>query len=498
MEQGYTVDANLFNKPKENTGLILRYETLCKIHYDYADPFKLALHGNEWLQIEKIVRIIPGKRLVAYGFWRNKAVVAKLFLHPKKAAFYAKREALGMQALIKAKIPTAQLYYEGYNDEGNISVLLFERLFDAITVEAHWQEKKHIKNCLPMIRNLCIELATQHVLGIVHLDLHLKNFLCKGKKIYTIDGADIDTHPYLLPKKESLKNLALLIAQFGMLTNKEVNTLFHFYQKARGLPINTKDLTDFKKFLVKASKKRWRSFKKKLFRSSSQFLLEKNSRYFLLYDRTRVKAELLKALANPAALFTQPQVTFLKKGNSATIIKVLLDGQWVVIKRYNLKNKWHFLKRCLRTSRAFNSFRLAQKLRLFNIETAPPIAVREEKWHRLRTVSYYFSAYVSDMHAGMYFNLHHADTEKTTRMTKAIAKLFTRVKTLKLTHGDLKITNILVNPQDNPVLIDLDGAKEHWLLGQLKRTWKKEYRRFLKNFHEMPSILERFKQLFDI
>jgi serine/threonine protein kinase len=66
-----------------------------------------------------------------------------------------------------------------------------------------------------------------------------------------------------------------------------------------------------------------------------------------------------------------------------------------------------------------------------------------------------------------------------------------------MTHGDLKITNILIDEHEHPVLIDFDGAKEHASKARLKKSWHEEIKRFLANFASNPAISNQFKVEFE-
>jgi tRNA A-37 threonylcarbamoyl transferase component Bud32 len=174
-------------------------------------------------------------------------------------------------------------------------------------------------------------------------------------------------------------------------------------------------------------------------------------------------------------------------------VKITLDGNDYVVKRYNMKNFWHRLRRCLRQTRAASSWRLAQKLSLFDIPTARPVAFIEKRFFCFRTTSYYVTEYVSGEHAGEYFSRHYNQNEKTTNMIKRISMLLKSVAKIEITHGDLKITNILIDSADQPVLIDLDGASEHFSLIGLRKAWQKELERFLFNFNANPMLRKKFE-----
>ena len=76
---------------------------------------------------------------------------------------------------------------------------------------------------------------------------------------------------------------------------------------------------------------------------------------------------------------------------------------------------------------------------------------------------YFVMEYVSGKQADNFF----AENIKTvTALLKNLAKL-------GITHGDLKITNILSDSHNQPLLIDLDGAIEHDSLSGLRKAWRK-------------------------
>jgi serine/threonine-protein kinase RIO1 len=65
---------------------------------------------------------------------------------------------------------------------------------------------------------------------------------------------------------------------------------------------------------------------------------------------------------------------------------------------------------------------------------------------------------------------------------------------LKITHGDLKMTNILIANQQ-PVLIDLDGMCEHQTFSGFKRVFNQEIKRFMENWRHLPAVQRLFEEL---
>ena len=141
-------------------------------------PFQLTLAEQDYpVYCDEVVRIIPGKRLVAFGTWDDKPIVAKLFFEPANAKRHAIRELLGIEALVTAHIPTPKLLYRGTVQKKRVQVLIFEKILNARTLDEIWQEKTSPQELALLMYAVTIELATQHVLGIVQRDLHLKNLL---------------------------------------------------------------------------------------------------------------------------------------------------------------------------------------------------------------------------------------------------------------------------------------------------------------------------------
>ena len=338
-----------------------------------------------------------------------------------------------------------------------------------------------------------IEIATQHVLGVVQHDLHLNNFLMTKKKIYTLDGAQVELFPPLLSKKKSMGHLALFLSQLGVGVEECQENLFHHYANARGWLLKKQDYFDIFYLIKKWDGLRWRRYEKKIFRDCTHFSRSKNWYANGMLSRRHALPELTAFAADPESIFNDTKAEVLKAGRSTTVRKIVLDKKTYVIKRYNLKNMWHRLRRCLRPTRAATCWRLAHKLNLFGVPTAAPVAFIEKNILGFRGKSYSVTEYISSEHVGDYLRRHQADAEKSDAMIQRVAALLKNLAKLEITHGDLKMTNILIDAHDYPVLIDLDGASEHATLSSLKNAWRKDIQRFLRNFDTLPEVRRKFE-----
>src|SRR3990167_2706845 len=462
--------------------------------FNFNQPFSLRLLEGEILQARTVVRLLPKLRMVVFGQWQGKPVVAKLFFDAHHAKRHCEADAKGMKNLHERKIPAPKLYYQGASEDRRVHVLIFEKIEHAESAQTVWENRRNFESILPQASAMLVEIAMQHVVGVLQQDLHFNNFLIKDKIVYTLDGGQVALFPYLLPKKESMDNLALFLAQFGVGNETYQRQLFLDYAKLRGWIVKKEDVSELFLLIKRINEKRWKKFSKKILRNSSGFLRIKTWRALTILDRRYQSEEMLQLLADPEAAFQSPDRHMLKDGRSSTVIKVTVSGRALVIKRYNLKNKRHWLRRCLRPTRAANVWRLAHKLALFCIQTAEPVAFIEKSYFGLRSVSYYVTEYVSGMQVNDYIAAHQSEEAKLTDMVYHVTALLKSLAKIEMTHCDLKASNILLNHQALPVLIDLDGAMEHYSLFGLHQAWQKEIARFLKNFKADSFIMKKFQE----
>ncbi len=462
-------------------------------------PFILKLRNEgKPLYCEKVIRVIPGKRIVVFGEWDHKPVVAKLFFNRSKAKKHLQRDLKGIEILTTANVPTPKLYFDGTDVKKHIHVLIFEKITDSCNLDLLWQEKTDVEEHTPLMRAVTIELATQHVMGIVQRDLHLKNFLVTSKTIYTLDGGSIE---YFeggpLPKKESLEHLGLFFAQLGAGTQELQKQLFDLYASSRGWIVRPADTLLLQQSIQNSLMQRWERYQKKIMRNCTAFAHMRRLATTIMVDREYQSENFLHFLKHPDIYFAKSDTQLLKAGGSSTVVKIRIDQRFFVVKRYNIKDMFHWLRRCIRPSRAVKSWQLAHHLRLEGISTAKPIAYIEKNFLGLRGKSYFIMEFVPGIHAGDYFSQYQPNKIAYEHTAQRIVSLFKNLAELRLTHGDLKMTNILLD-HDKPVLIDLDGMYQHNGNRSFKRAFHKEMQRFMRNWEGFPSIKEMFQRLLGV
>lgn len=471
---------------------LLDWDGLHESKYAFDTTFQLQLADGNIVHADRVIRVIPKRRLVAFGRWQEKEVFIKFFIDSKRAKSHMEKDVEGVNILLENKIPTPALLYQGTTKDERICVLVYERIFDSKNLEEKWLEKQSLDDIMPLLKAVTVELATQHVLGIMQNDLYFKNFLITEKTIYTVDGAEIEHCSQMLPKRSSMHNLARFLSQLGVGTEEYKEELFRHYAKARGWLLKDEDVFDLMMMIKHRDEYRRSRYEKKIFRECTDFSRITKWHTFAMFERGIAAPDFMRFLYNPELAFNHPSTQIIKNGGSSTVVRVAFDGKDLVVKRYNIKSTLHFLRRCLRMTRAATSWRISQKLNLFGIATAKPMAFIDKRFFCFRGKSYLVMEYIPGQDIAEYFQGVAGDESKTNSMVKRIVCILKGLAMLDVTHGDLKSSNILIDQKDQPILIDFDGAVEHSNQSSLRTAWKKEIKRFFKNFDNQTSVKEKF------
>lgn len=471
---------------------LLTWEGLHESKYAFDTKFKVQMADGQEIFANQVIRVIPKRRIVAFGTWNDQPVFVKFFIDSKRAKLHMQNDVQGVKILMENKVPTPALLYQGVTKDERIHVVVYERIFDVSNLEEVWKNRKSNEEAYPILQAVVTELATQHVLGVMQNDLYFKNFLIAGSKVYTVDGAEIEICPQSLPRKTSMYNLARLLSQFGVGFDDYKQNLFKHYATARGWILKEEDYVNIALMIKHRDEYRRSRYESKIFRECTDFSRIKKWHSFAMLERGYAAPEFMRFIYNPELAFNHPTTQILKDGGSSTVVRVKLDDRDLVVKRYNLKNIRHKLRRSLRATRAAHSWRVSKKMSLFGIATAKPIAFVDKRFFALRGKSYLIMDYIPGENMGEYFVRENLSVDAKTNMVDRIAALLKNLAKLDVTHGDLKSTNILIDKNEQPVLIDFDGTQEHVNQSSLRTAWQKEIKRFLRNFENLPEIHQQF------
>lgn len=195
---------------------------------------------------------------------------------------------------------------------------------------------------------------------------------------------------------------------------------------------------------------------------------------------------LRQLLKDPDASFPGPDRA-LKNGNTCTVWATEVDNRQVVVKRYNVKNFWHGLKLSTRAGRAFRSWDNALCLLDHGVVTPRPVAVVKMRKGLLKPVSYLLMEKVEGVGAQLWFRDPAVGPGAREQMALRVVTLLRRLETLRVSHGDLKATNVLI-VGETPVLIDLDAMNWHQVQARFERARRADMQRFLHNWDDVPEL----------
>jgi tRNA A-37 threonylcarbamoyl transferase component Bud32 len=209
-------------------------------------------------------------------------------------------------------------------------------------------------------------------------------------------------------------------------------------------------------------------------------------------SRIWMSSEYLGLLPKNAKLLNQLLLNIdaaFKHDRTTTVSRVELVGEPMVLKRYNPRNQWHKIKRALRRSRARRCWQMSYAFSEAGLNVATPILMLEDRFGPFRLNAYFLNEFLDGQE--LMTLLPSMNQAQQLKVAEAIDDAFEKLKAARLTHGDLKASNLMWC-NDRLYFIDLDAAQQHrnpvtWLKGH-----NKDRKRFLKNWQGDSQLLAIF------
>ena len=410
-----------------------------------------------------VLRAQPGRRLVLRATVDGRELVLKAFFGPRAARDWT-REQRGVETLRGSGVATPRLL--GIGRGGAARILAFEALDDA--------REPSVRD----VGKLLATLAQMHRGGIRQRDLHPGNFIVSGRRLFAIDGGSV-CKSRKLSSARRLADLARLLAHFPSGALGPLGRLTTAYGDAAGVALPKRALDDFDDRVARARRHRLRKFIAKTGRECTAFAVREEADRRVVVERGDEEAQLVQVIADPERAVSTGEP--LKRGNTAVAIRC---GDFVV-KRYNVKNRWHRRRQRLRGSRAFRAWRTGHGLRFAGLATPRPRALIE--MHRPE---------VGD--AVAYLVVDHAEGERLDLFVEragvdpvvnsALAGMFRAWRELHFAHGDTKASNFVIKDGDIHIL-DLDAAVFHRGTWRFARHHRRDCGRFLANWPNAPASI---------
>ncbi|MGV8861537.1 MAG: lipopolysaccharide kinase InaA family protein [Pseudomonas sp.] len=448
-----------------------------------ALPMNLALAdaaGPAELQLLTLLRVLPGQRYVGAGIWRGRPVLAKLLVG-SKAARHFQRELAGVRLLAEQGMTTPLLLADGLQD-GEGGWLLFEFLEHAQSLGKAWSDVEHLPVLAPeqqaVLGDALSAIAQLHSKGLWQEDLHLDNLLRHNGRLYLIDGAGIRAEQAGKPLSRArvLENLGVFFAQLPKTLEPFTEELLVHYLLSNGehgLPMEA-----LQKQIDKVRVWRLKDFLSKVGRDCSLFSV-KDSAFGLRAIRREEEAAMTPVLAQADQLLDHGHL--YKTGGAASVGRVDVAGRPLVIKRYNIKNFAHWLKRFWRPSRAWHSWREGNRLAFLGIATPKPLALLEQRFFWLRRKAYLVTEFLPGPDIIERFAPYVASGNAPDVELQALDQLFGQLLRERISHGDLKGHNVFWH-QDRWALIDLDAMCQHASASSFATAFTRDRARFMRNW----------------
>lgn len=451
---------------------------LMQADYQLPETFSLQL-PNVTFQVERVLRHLPGKRLTCVAVVDEHRVVLKLFYARfKRHALHAKQDRQGTAKLQLANLPTPACLQQSISFKQSYSYLLYDYVSNAESLQTQWLQSP--ENRESDLSRLLALLIMMHDAGLYQHDFHFENFIIQDENWFIVDGADIEGQvgkPLSLTKR--FANMAMMLAHIKRSEQSLLAQAMQRYLDAIGHEHQTA--------LVQAAEKvRHRHeavFKQKHMRQCTAIAGQQTFSLRTLALRRPMGALAEKALSN----LSEHNVTYLKQGNSSTVMRVPQNDITFVIKRYNIKNVLHAMRRALQPTRAANAWCYGHLLALMGVASPLPLAMQERRFGVLRRQSYVVYPYQKGETLMALCELHTATPATWQPWIDEVMRLLHVLKSAKVCHGDLKATNFLVT-NDGLMLLDLDGMHQYQCQRSFQRQWQQDCKRFLQNFAKYDTI----------
>ncbi|HMW56635.1 MAG TPA: lipopolysaccharide kinase InaA family protein [Accumulibacter sp.] len=451
-----------------------------------ALPFRVALADGCQLEMLRLFRVLPGKRLVGEAELAGNRVLAKLFIGRRSEQRW-RQERAGLEALVFAGLPTPALV-AAMPMAGGGHALLTDFLDPAESLAECWSRvagrTAADDETLSLLAPALTLVGRLHAAGLVQDDLHLANFLRHNGRLLVIDGdaVRVVSQPQAMPMADACANLAVLLAQLPVEWEDRWAALLPAYRAGAGEV--SPDLPALRSQVARVRAWRLRDFLAKTVRDCTLFAVEQSFTRFSAV--LRQDAEVLAPLLDAPDCAISAGLT-LKDGGTCTVSRVLVGDRMLLIKRYNLKGVSHALGRLWRPSRAWHSWQEGHRLQFLGIPTPAPLALIEERCGPLRRRAWLVCEYCPGPNLLMHLS---PDQVPPAEEARAMLNLFESMHRQRISHGDLKATNLLWDA-GRILLIDLDAVVQHRLPGAHTRAWRRDRARLLRNW-PAASILRHW------
>ena len=426
-------------------------------------PFQLIVkrvpeRQTECLLCTGLLRIVPGRRQVYDALWNQKSVIVKVFSNRLNSKRHLRREWKSLVTAAGRNLNVPEPLFYGRTQDSAWAVII-EKITDSSTALELFEKLQDSAEILDLLVLIGRELAGQHIRGVLQKDLHLGNFLLQNDKVFLLDAAQVQFFPGEIDRKKSIAQLAMLAACLPNGRKEAMKKLCLQYFKVREWHFEDSDEILFQKQLALHRKRAINRGLKKSLRTSKRYFKITNTQCTAVFDRVFCNEDqTCDFIEQLDKLMDDGEI--LKNGKTCSVSRFNWNGNDIVVKRYNHKGLIHSLRHTIKGARARSCWIHGHRLGMLNIPTPKPLVFIERRRGLLIWKSYMVTQYIEGQR--LYDILHDecVTGEQSLSIQREVEDLLNEMGRSRITHGDLKHTNILIT-KNGPVLTDLDAMRVH-------------------------------------
>ncbi|MHC4619279.1 MAG: lipopolysaccharide kinase InaA family protein [Planctomycetota bacterium] len=389
-----------------------------------------------------LLRSLEGKRKVLDATCGERPVILKLFTHRIKAKHHMMRERRGLKLLEERDLSSPRTLFSGRVERRGWAVVT-QRIADAVNVQEVWDKTTDAVERRELLCLMSRELAKQHSKGVLQKDLHLGNFVVQNNKLFALDPAEMRFLSHEVNKTDAIRQLALLLSILAEEEAGAITNVCREYAQARSWEFGASDMAALGKKLAKYRKAGIKNGLRKCLRTNRRYETIKRRGYCGVATRTFLeKVDIDKLVQEIDGLMQRGQV--LKAGNTCFVSHINVGVQEVVVKRYNHKGMIHSLRHTIKRSRGRRSWLHAHRLEMLGAATPKPLAYIEERRGVLVWKSYFVTQHVKGQKLSDLASDRDAGEQERLKITGQLRGLLEKLGRHRITHGDLKHSNIII------------------------------------------------------
>jgi tRNA A-37 threonylcarbamoyl transferase component Bud32 len=425
-------------------------------------PFQLEVQRTRPLRAERLtcialLRAVPGTRYVYDAMWNDRQVVVKVFCRRLNARRHLRREWRGWKRLEMRQLNAPKPLFCGRTSGGWAAVT--EKIENAHNASALWDQCGTIEQKTDLLCRISGELARLHRQGAVQTDMHLGNFLVRDDEVFVLDPAMMRFRSGEVGRSRAIGQLARLVSILNEEETAVADDIVAAYARARGWSWQRQDLSRLRAMRRRRRSRAIERGLRKFLRNNRRHQVIRGGGWRGIAERVFFEAAGIDALSSQLDDAMQAG-QICKDGRTSFVARTDLGGVDVVVKRYNHKGWIHSLRHTIKRSRARRSWVNGHRLCLLGISTPRPLAYVERWKGPLVWCSYIVTEYVAGGRVSDLLRDKKIGAKERRERITEVEDLLRRLGDLRISHGDVKHSNILIG-RDGPVLTDLDAITVH-------------------------------------